>query len=92
MDSSVIEGLRTIGESLDAAAPDVVADLRFTLMTLGSYAQRRDLAADSGRSGRVRVAKEALREAERWYARLPRAVRWRGEGTQSLRANRRPRL
>src|SRR5262249_11309663 len=81
MNRYVIAALHTIGEALDMGAAEELADLRCTLMTLGSYGQRRDLAVDCAASGRRRRAKEVLVEAERWYARLPRAARWRGDRT-----------
>jgi hypothetical protein len=77
MDPVVIAAVRTIGQALDSAKATTVGELRFVVMTLSSYAQRRDLAMDRAASNRA-AAEEAQVAADTWYRRLPPALQWRG--------------
>ncbi len=79
MDDSVIAAVRTIGEALDSGNVPAVGELRSVLMTLSSYAQRREFAVDRAAAGRVALAEDAQSDADAWYQRLPISLRWRGE-------------
>jgi hypothetical protein len=77
MDEGLVAAVRSIGEALDAGDARVVGDLRFVLMTLSSYAQRRELGLERETGGKANGAEKARRDAERWFVRLPSACRWR---------------
>lgn len=81
MDERLIAAVRSIGEALDAGDGRVVGDLRFVLMTLSSYAQRREFGLESEVRGKPDDAEEARDDAERWFVRLPGECQWRRAGT-----------
>jgi hypothetical protein len=77
MDKDVIAAVRVIGEALDRDELESVSELWFTLATLTSYAQRRELALDRAVSRPIEAI-EALEDGEAWYQRLAPSVQWRG--------------
>ncbi len=86
MNRSVLAAFRAIGLALDGADESVSADLRLTLMTLTSYAERRDFAHTCAAAGRSRRERQALADAENWYRRLPPSVQWRDQdGKRTVR-------
>jgi hypothetical protein len=69
--------LRSIGEALDSEDLQLVSDLRLALMTLSSYAQRREWGLDRALRGQAKTADGAWRDGERWFVLLPDRVQWR---------------
>ncbi len=89
MTTSVWAAFRTIGRALDGANETASADLRLTLMTRTSYAERRDFAHTCAAAGRSRRERQALADADNWYRRLPPSVQWRDqEGKRTVRRRR----